>query len=1612
MGSGSGSSVSEFSLGGEENEECRALSLQLDCDGVSSGGWEAKRKRTFDQIFGCDDDEEEGLRVKRGRPKGSKNKKKRKVVSFRGEGGLDQGKMRGRRGRPKGSKNKKRKIVAGDVSDKKVIGFKGERAIFDDHVSGCDEVEAEVIGPVRGRRGRPKGSKNKKKKIVAGDVSNGKLIALAGAADILADHVSGCDEEEAEIVRQNRGRRGRLKGSKNKKKIVVLGRGRVGRPKGSKNKKKKIVAGDVSNKKLIVLEGEIDNMADHVSGCDEEEAGIIGQKRIVTGDVTNKKLIALEGEINNLADHVSGCDEEEAGIIGQKKIVTGDVSNKKLIALEGEINNLADHVSGCDEEEAEIIGQKKSRRGRLKGSKNKRKTVVLGTGRRGRPKGSKNKKNKMVAGDVSNRKLIALEGGADILADHVFGCDEEGVEMIGQRRGRRGRLKGSKNNKKIVVLGTGRRGRPKGSKNKKKKIVAGDVSNKKLIALEGERDNLADQISGCVEEEAEIIGQKKSRRGRLKGSKNKKKTVVLGIGRRGRPKGSKNKKKTVVLGMGRRSQPKGLRNIKKINGAGDASSDCIIVWESNSEILERVAGEGTDKTFSRRGRPKGSKNKKKKKIRAEKKIEDHNGEILEVKKIMEIPGPNNIKIDGLKNKDQDCSPEVLKNNNGTFASSKRIRGDSMMFHKCQSSQVKGHEKNHLYVTETCSDNKELITDKDAGEVLSDSSTLQRHQGRPRKCSEEVNKSNCVGDKKDDGYTYAEISDNTKRNLEQGSLTCHQCRKTKSNVVNCSNCKRRRYCNECLTKWYPERTILDAKNACPSCCRNCNCKPCLQADMIHTDTRYEVDENIRLQRLLYLLQKTLPLLRHIQEEQSCELDVESRIQGVKFEEADVEEATIDDDDRVYCDNCNTSIVNFLRSCPNPDCSYDLCLSCCRELREGIQPGGSEADSSFHQFLERSHGNVTDVNKKDSTNTWESRVPLPVDDCLHVIPGDFPNWTAEITGAIPCPPPARGGCGTRILLLRRIFDADWVLEIIRKAEALVSNHRLTDVDVSKHCHNCLPNSLAQESGDVHSNVRKAANRKNSNDNLLYCPVADKSSEQEFEHFQMHWRKGEPVIVRDVLAKTSGLSWEPMVMWRAFRSTKKEAFSVQAIDCFDWCKVEINIHQFFRGYIEGRRHRSGWPEMLKLKDWPPTNSFEECLPRHGAEFIAMLPYRDYTHPKSGILNLATKLPPAAPKPDLGPKTYIAYGFPDELGRGDSVTKLHCDVSDAVNILTHTRKSEIGTWKLKTIKALQEKYNDEDLNDLSDITHKHGATISHTTCFDAEKNSCSQGDVISGAKPGEIGSSRNGASVINNASLVDEHAVGQHSSGKNAVNTCCRSSTIEDSCNNQFSQHSEATRPSNDSHILEGNIPSNRSTDVAEANANNNIDDYSVEIGNGAAVWDIFRRQDVPKLIEYLRKHKKEFRDINNLPINSVVHPIHDQTFYLNERHRRQLKEEFEIEPWTFEQHYGEAVFIPAGCPHQVRNKQSCIKVALDFVSPDNVEECIRLTDEFRLLPKFHRSKEDKLEVKKMALHAANLAVDDAKQLMGKFGIEAAPCNSSNLSAQEQEPELPAALEGCNQI
>lgn len=112
------------------------------------------------------------------------------------------------------------------------------------------------------------------------------------------------------------------------------------------------------------------------------------------------------------------------------------------------------------------------------------------------------------------------------------------------------------------------------------------------------------------------------------------------------------------------------------------------------------------------------------------------------------------------------------------------------------------------------------------------------------------------------------------------------------------------------------------------------------------------------------------------------------------------------------------------------------------------------------------------------------------------------------------------------------------------------------------------------------------------------------------------------------------------------------------FDGMQADINVCQFFKGYSEGRFDSYGWPQILKLRDWPPSSLFKEHLPRHGAEFISGLPFKEYTHP-NGYLNLIVNSPN---KQGVGPKMHIAYGVVQELGRGDSVTKIHCNAYDEV--------------------------------------------------------------------------------------------------------------------------------------------------------------------------------------------------------------------------------------------------------------------------------------------------------------------------------------------------------------
>ncbi|XP_019171758.1 PREDICTED: lysine-specific demethylase JMJ25-like isoform X2 [Ipomoea nil] len=798
-----------------------------------------------------------------------------------------------------------------------------------------------------------------------------------------------------------------------------------------------------------------------------------------------------------------------------------------------------------------------------------------------------------------------------------------------------------------------------------------------------------------------------------------------------------------------------------------------------------------------------------------------------------------------------------------------------------------------------------------------------------------------------------------------SNMCHQCqRNDKGDVVRCTSCKTKRYCGPCMRTWYPGMPEEAFAEKCPVCLENCNCKACLRLDGPIRKLKkliFDASNEEKIQYSKYILQVLLPLLRRFSAEQMMEKEIEAKIQGVTLSELKLQKAKCQQNERMYCDNCRTSIFDFHRSCSN--CSYDLCLTCCQELRNGHLQGNVE--EIVMEYIDRGldylHGKASEsttmeTNTKefvetnsleDSKSASEVKSTSPTKS-LESLVGCCHEWRFEENGRIFCPPENMRGCNKGTLELKHLLGECYVTELLAKAEEIAKSCKLNDMPESSQ-RLCSCSKSVDENAIDKNKLRKAATREDSNDNCLYCPAAKDIQHKDLKHFRWHWLEGEPVIVSNVLETTSGLSWEPMVMWRAFRQIKNLNHSrhldVNALNCLDWCEVEVNIHQFFEWYRNGTTDIYGWPLILKLKDWPPSDLFEERLPRHGAEFKNSLPFKAYTDPQDGYLNLATKLPEKSLKPDMGPKTYIAYGVPLELGRGDSVTKLHCDMSDAVNVLTHTQGINLKPEQLSKIQELKGYHAVQDKEE-QQMIHK--------------LDKCEDG-------LHKLNEEYSQQDSLVNPNSVDQWDEKSSTSVRLESNDMCMGILGTENVSRSSETGASSQENENESHNSNGSL---LFSDVFE--------------DTGGALWDIFRREDIPKLEEYLKKHFKEFRHTYCSPVPKVVHPIHDQTFYLTVEHKRRLKEEYGIEPWTFVQKLGDAVFIPAGCPHQVRNLKSCIKVALDFVSPENVPECVRLTEEFRTLPQNHRAKEDKLEVKKMVIYAVHKAVEDLEMLNSAMTLE----------------------------
>ncbi|XP_062013297.1 lysine-specific demethylase JMJ28 isoform X2 [Rosa rugosa] len=793
--------------------------------------------------------------------------------------------------------------------------------------------------------------------------------------------------------------------------------------------------------------------------------------------------------------------------------------------------------------------------------------------------------------------------------------------------------------------------------------------------------------------------------------------------------------------------------------------------------------------------------------------------------------------------------------------------------------------------------------------------------------------------------------------------CHWCQRSgssaSSSLIKCSSCKKHLFCLSCIKERYFD-TQEEVKMACPVCRGTCPCKECSENQPKDAESKDYVGVKNKVEIILhfhYLVCMLLPVLKQINQDQKFELEAEAKMRGKKLSEVYIKQAEFSCSEQNSCNKCKAPIVDLHRSCQN--CSYNLCLSCCRDHFQGTLRGG------INTFLSKC-SNINDTWVSGKGKVQKRPITTHKQNVRYLSSFASTNWNAcNAVDGISCPPKEFGGCGDSFLDLRCFFPLSWIKELEVSAEEIVCSYEFPETsDMSLSCPLCLD---TDQNVDGLQQLQEAALRENSNDNYLFYPTLSDVHGDNVEHFQKHWSKGHPVIVRDVLRSTSDLSWDPVFMFctyleRSIARYENNKNPQEAIHCLDWCEVEMGIRQYFMGSLNGRTQKDMWSETLKLKGWLSSQLFQEQFPAHYAEIIQALPLQEYMNPSSGLLNVAARMPQEIPKPDLGPCVYISYGCSEQFVQADSVIKLCYDSYDVVNILAHTSDAPISDEQVSKIRKLLKRHNQNQRESSRN-------TSEQTRAKKVNGNSALH--------------SQNKEQVRSHNVIGEE----MHLRKRIARESCFSAATREECTRNlkesNMSLDGESDVDSEATLSCSGSINGDETSEDEESpdllESSNGHEKPFVE--SCTAQWDVFRRQDVPKLVEYLRRHCNEFTrkyDVHK----HVAHPILDQSFFLDSIHKIRLKEEFKIEPWTFEQHIGEAVIIPAGCPYQISSPKSCVHVVLDFMSPENVTECIQLTDEVRLLPEDHKAKVDKLEVKRMALYSISSAIKEIRELTCAIG------------------------------
>lgn len=228
---------------------------------------------------------------------------------------------------------------------------------------------------------------------------------------------------------------------------------------------------------------------------------------------------------------------------------------------------------------------------------------------------------------------------------------------------------------------------------------------------------------------------------------------------------------------------------------------------------------------------------------------------------------------------------------------------------------------------------------------------------------------------------------------------------------------------------------------------------------------------------------------------------------------------------------------------------------------------------------------------------------------------------------------------------------------------------------------------------------------------------------------------------------------------------------------------------------------------------------------------------------------------------------------------------------MLAHTTKVNIQPWQREFIKNLQKKYAKEDSRELfgEALGDVDGRPKSKALNYDKKVD-----NVVDRSSPSSQMDQCISSIAEDMSGKLETQNTEQCEENSNCSPTCRnvteRSSSVKDGVSSTSTEISDHSRTFELEHVqsasslassdmsnnedrvridfLDDNVSGNPK--LRESKQGPGKDSLETESGAevvlGGAVWDIFRRQDIPKLIEYLRKHKKEFRHLNNLPVDSV--------------------------------------------------------------------------------------------------------------------------------------------------